>query len=311
MNSDTCQLITDRIVEALEAGLVPWRKPWKADRTNCPLRATGDPYRGVNILVLQATAMARGYASPYWLTFNQAKKAGGNVRKGEQGTPVVFYKTVAKKKDAETGESPGSYRLLRHYTVFNLDQIEGVEMPALEPLPERDPIAACDQIVARFVGALNGPRLNHGGDRAFYSPMFDRVQMPLLGQFDASESYYQTLFHELAHSTGHEDRLARQNWSEVTFGDASYAQEELVAEIAASFLCTEAGVDGDLDQSASYIGGWLRALKNDKTLVVKAAAAAQKAAGHILGEAPSGASPDAIGAASGLLAAHTNPWEGS
>jgi antirestriction protein ArdC len=283
MNSDTCQLITDRILEALEAGLVPWRRPWKADGSNKPLRSNGEPYKGVNVLVLLATAMSRGYGSPYWLTFNQAKALGGSVRKGETGTPVVFYKTV-RRKPSEDGEEQGAYRLLKHYTVFNLEQVDGVEMPPLEPLPERDTIASCDELVAHFVGALNGPAIGHGGDRACYAPFLDRVQMPLIGQFDSSELYYGTLFHELAHSTGHESRLARQNWSEVTFGDSSYALEELVAEIASAFLAVEVGLELELEQSAAYIGGWLKALKNDKQLVVKAAAAAAKATAHILGE---------------------------
>jgi antirestriction protein ArdC len=293
MKSDTYTVVTERIIEALEAGHIPWSQPWGVDRTNRPLRSTGQPYSGVNVLVLLATAMTRGYSSPWWLTFNQARKLGGCVRKGESGTPVVFYKTVTKKRTADD-EEPGAYRLLKHYTVFNLDQIDGVEMPEIEPLPERDPIQAADEIVHRYIGALNGPRLGHGGNSAYYSPFQDSVTMPLIGQFDSSEHYYSTLFHELAHSTGHESRLARQNWSEATFGSESYAREELVAEIAAAFLSGESGVDLAVEHHAGYIQSWLRALRDDKTLVIKAAAAAQKASEHVLGtkrsEEPAGSS---------------------
>lgn len=275
-------LVTARIVEALEAGIVPWHKPWRAFGGDAPQSlSTGKPYQGVNVWTLGATAMLKGYSSPWWVTFKQAKERGGSVRKGEKGTPVVFWKFL-EKKDATTGEVTGKIPLLRYFTVFNVDQCDNVPAPAIEALPERDPIEACESIARGYVG---GPEVKHGGNRAYYSPALDYIGMPQIGQFDTSEDYYGTLFHELAHSTGHADRLARKSLIQPTdFGTEDYSKEELVAEMAAAFLCGEAGIEVNVQHHASYIGSWLKSLSNDPKLVVQAAAAASKAASMILGE---------------------------
>jgi antirestriction protein ArdC len=284
---DAYQLVTDRIIEALEAGIVPWHKPWRAIGGDAPTSlSTGKPYNGVNVWTLAATSMLRGYSSQYWTTFKQCKDRGGSVRKGEKGTPVVFWKFI-EKKDV-TGEKTGTpgkdYKIpfLRYFTVFNLDQCDGIEAPASEPLPVRDPIEACEQIAR---GYIDGPTVNHGGNRAYYSPALDIVGMPRIEAFETSEHYYGTLFHELAHSTGHVDRLARKSLVHPTpFGTEDYSREELVAEMAAAFLCGDAGIPVNVTHHASYVGSWLKNLGEDPKLVVQAAAAATKAARLILGE---------------------------
>lgn len=279
---DTYQLVTDRIVEALEAGIVPWHKPWRAIGGDSPTSlSTGKPYNGVNVWVLAATSMLRGYSSQYWTTFKQCKERGGSVRKGEKGTPVVFWKFL-EKTDPTTGEVNGKIPLLRYFTVFNTDQCDGIETPTQEPLPARDPIEACESIARGYV---DSPTVNHGGNRAYYSPALDMIGMPRIEAFDTSEHYYGTLFHELAHSTGHVDRLARKSLVHpAPFGSEDYSKEELIAEMAAAFLCGEAGIEVNVTHHASYIGSWLKSLKSDPKLVIQAAAAATKAAKMILGE---------------------------
>jgi antirestriction protein ArdC len=285
-NNDAYNVVTERIIEALEAGIVPWHRPWKSALAGGgPLSlATGKPYRGVNVFILGVTAAMRGYESPYWLTFKQAKTRGGTVRKGEKGTQVVLWKPV--KRDEEKGardDKPSSYLLLRYYTVFNADQCDGLKLPAVEEVPEHDPVEAADVIAEQYRSTV-GPRVSHGGDRAYYSPNLDYVQMPVQGAFDTAESYYGVLFHELAHSTGHESRLKRDGIAAVSpFGTESYAQEELVAEMAAAFLCGEAGIEPNVPQHTAYIASWLRRLKDDRKLVVQAAGQAQRAADLIVG----------------------------
>jgi len=279
---DAYSAVTARIIEALEAGVVPWHKPWRSFAGNAPRSmSTGKAYQGVNVWTLGATAMMRGYSSPYWITFKQAKERGGSVRKGEKGSPVVFWKFL-DKKDPATGEVDGKIPLLRYFTVFNVEQCDGIEAPAIEALPEREPIEACEAIAR---GYIDGPTVNHGGDRAYYSPALDMIGMPRIGQFDTTEHYYGTLFHELAHSTGHADRLARKSLVHpAAFGSEDYSREELVAEMAAAFLCGEAGIEVNVVHHASYIGSWLKALQDDNRLVVQAGAAAHKAAALILGD---------------------------
>jgi antirestriction protein ArdC len=319
--ADAYRIVTDRIIEALEAGVVPWRKPWRNVRGQGPTSMqTGREYRGVNVWILSVTAHLRGYTSPYWATFKQAqeraveaaikdgreivkktnKRGGtyyveiidgetvafrGGVRKGETGTQVVLWKPVRKTAENENGETEDrSYLILRYFTVFNLEQCDGIEAPVEEPLPERDPIARAEEIVTGYIG---GPEIRHGGNRAYYSPALDYIQMPQRGQFSTSEHYYGTLFHEQAHSTGHESRLNRDSLiSPTPFGSEDYSKEELVAEMTAALLCGEAGIEINVEHHAGYIASWLRELQNDRKLVVQAAARAQKAADLVLGIQP-------------------------
>jgi antirestriction protein ArdC len=281
--ADAYQAVTDRIIAALEEGTIPWRKPWTSVRGEWPTSLqTGREYRGINVWLLSIEAMLHGYSSPYWVTFKQAKARGGHVRQGEKATSVTLWKPISKEIENEEGEAEMQrFLLLRSYSVFNLEQTDGIEMPEPEPLPERDPIADCEAIVT---GYLLGPRIQHGGNSAYYAPALDIVQMPQRGQFDTSEAYYGTLFHELAHSTGHSERLNRPELIlPKPFGSEDYSKEELIAEMAAAMLTAEGGIEVNVPHHAGYIQHWLKALKDDRKLVVQAAAKAQKASDLILG----------------------------
>lgn len=269
--------ITEQILAQLEKGTVPWRKPW---RTALPKNlVSGKPYRGINTLMLGV----QGFGSAYWATFRQAEKLGGTVKKGEHGTLVVFtnWFEVVDKKTGEEKEVP----FLKSYVVFNLAQTTGIEAPAEEQKAPVSPIALCEEVVS---GMADKPRIGFdGGSRAYYSPLTDSVHLPAQTRFESAEGYYGTLFHELVHSTGHAKRLARKGVAQVSgFGTESYSQEELVAEIGAAFLCGTNGIDtGNVENSASYIAGWLKSLKDDRKLVVVAAAQAQRAVDYITGSA--------------------------
>jgi len=275
-------VITDRIIELLEKGVIPWHRPWAGGEAPRNL-ASGKPYRGINPFLLSAA----GYASSWWLTFNQAKQRGGHVRKGEQSTPVVFWKWLIVP-DKESGE-PGKRKripFLRYYRVFNVEQCEGIEAPALK-LPGGacggfSPIEAAERIVQTMPKA---PAIVTGEPRAYYRPATDTVNMPARELFESGEGYYTTLFHELTHSTGHASRLSRPGVGDVAaFGSQTYSREELIAEMGAAYLCGEAGiVQRTIDNAASYIASWLKRLKDDRKLIIVAAAQAQKAADFILG----------------------------
>jgi len=268
---DVYALITDRIVSMLEDGVIPWRKPWSGESGAPKNLLSGKNYRGINSLLFHCA----GYGSPYWLTFKQAKDKGGSVRKGEKGFPCIFW-SFAKKENKDTGETK-EYGFLKSYTVFNVEQTEGIEYAKPETF-EGSPIAVCESIVKNMPQA---PKLIVGaGSRACYSPMQDVVNVPALDRYKITAEYYSTLFHELAHSTGHESRLNRD--LDGSFGSDSYAREELIAEMAAAFVCGHCGIENDtVENSASYINGWLDRLKKDSKLVIQAAGKAQKAADWI------------------------------
>lgn len=273
-------VITERIVAKLEAGVVPWRRPWSGYGE--PMNLTSKrAYRGINVFLLSAS----GFQSPYWLTFRQAQELGGNVKKGEKATPVVFWKQweVDDIDDDGTRSKRRSF-VLRYYSVFNVAQCDGIKPPTLE-MPTRNftPIAECERIVADMP---NRPTLQHVEAKAYYSPTQDLVNMPVRESFTGVPEYYSTLFHELTHSTGHESRLNRRGSTVPRFfGDRDYSQEELVAEMGAAFLCGTAGIDNaTLDNSAAYLSGWIRKLRGDSKLAVMAASQAQKAADYILGK---------------------------
>lgn len=281
---DVYQVVTDRILEALEAGYVPWHRPWKT-RTDGPLSlSTRRPYRGVNVFLLHYTAHAKGYASPWWGTYRQIAERGGQVRKGEKATTIVYWRMIEKKDAVENVVE--RIPLLRVFHVFNVDQCDGeMRIPKVDdsPLADHEPLDVCQAITTRYL-ALNGPTLDHGGNRASYSPTRDAVRMPLIGQFESPEAYHATLFHELVHSTGHSSRFARPSLVEPTpFGTPDYSREELVAEMGAAFLCGEAGIDVNYPQHAAYLDSWMKALRDDAKLLVQAAGAAQKAADLIVG----------------------------
>jgi antirestriction protein ArdC len=229
------QVITDRILALLEQGTVPWHQPWDSV-TGLPRNLFSQrPYRGINVWML--TAM--GYASPFWATFNQVKTAGGSVRKGERGVPVVFWK-VYIKEDQETGDEEQRF-VLRYFTVFNAAQLDGVAVPEILGTPDRfTPIERCEQLVSAMP---NRPTIIEGHQRAFYQPATDTLHMPIPQCFQSPEAYYAILLHELTHSTGHQSRLNRKTMTDLClFGSPTYAKEELVAEMGAAYLCGVCGI---------------------------------------------------------------------
>lgn len=261
--------VADAILEMLDQGTVPWRKPWDSTRPENAI--TGKAYRGFNSVWLAI----RGFGSPYWAGFKQWKQRKCTVRAGQHGSKI-FIPIIRKWKDAD-GEDEVRCVGFRTGTVFNAEQVEGGDIPVVEER-DHDAIAACEQVVA---GMPNRPEMRADTDRAYYVPSTDTVHVPLLGQFHTAEGYYSTVFHELAHATGHKSRLDRDLSSYATH---AYSKEELVAEFAAAMLCGHTGIDpATLENSAAYIATWRKRLSADKSIVVKAASAAQRAADHILG----------------------------
>ena len=242
---------------------------------------TKKPYRGINVLLTGIEASMQGYADTRWLTYRQAQAKGGQVRRGEKGLSIIFWKML-KKEDFETGEL-SAVPLLRYYTVFNVEQCDWEKPLEVESKPtEHHPHHMAEAIQKGYVA---GPEVKYGGGSAFYQHIPDSVHLPTKESFNTSEGYYATLFHELCHSTGHPSRLNREGFStSVKFGSAVYSREELVAEMGAAFLMGEAGLASATEaNSASYIDGWLGKFKGDKRLVITAAGAGQKAADRILG----------------------------
>jgi antirestriction protein ArdC len=287
---DVYAIVTEKIISLLESGVVPWRRPWTS--TGLPRNLiTKKPYRGINHFLLSASK----FVSPFWLTMRQANQLGGSIRKGEESTIVVFWKVDDTGQSSEEIESEESEHknnrrfLLRYYRIFNLEQCE---MPPaiLGKLPkiethQHEPITAC----AEIIGCMpNAPEIVHGGSKAFYSPMTDRVTLPALELFTSAEEYYATAFHELVHSVGHQKRLARESILEAApFGSAVYSKEELIAEMGAAYLCATSGISpAVIENQAAYIAGWLKKLRDDRRLAVHAAAQAQKAADYVLGRFP-------------------------
>lgn len=272
--------VTDRIVEALEKGVVPWRKPWSAGPRNAE---SGRKYRGVNRLLLDFTTLERGFESSGWLTYAAARRLGGYVRRGESGTMVIYYERFEKQRPTEPSwDQETSHQhvfLARHFFVWNLDQIEGCEglkqsYHSLFGTPPHDAVA--EEILTR-----PGAAIRYGGDSAAYSPTSDEIVLPLRAAFPSPEAFYSTAFHELTHWSGHTTRLGRA--LNGRFGDEDYAREELVAELGASMLCSHAGLDVVAD-SAAYIDSWIRVLRQDCRAIFEAARDAQTAADFILGE---------------------------
>jgi antirestriction protein ArdC len=269
------QVITDRVLALLEQGTAPWRQPWDST-TGVPRNLFSQrKYRGINVWLL--TAM--GYASPFWATFNQVKTAGGSVRKGERGVPVVFWK-VYTKEDPETGDEEKRF-VLRHFTVFNAAQLDGVAVPAIAvPSHRFTPMERCAQLVGSMP---NRPPIIEGHQQAFYTPATDTLHMPIPQCFQSPKAYYATLFHELTHAVGHPSRLNRHTLTDLClFGSPTYAKEELVAEMGAAYLCGVCGIaNATLDNSAAYLQSWMQVLHDNPTMLVHAAAQAQRAADYI------------------------------
>jgi antirestriction protein ArdC len=283
---NTYEIVTERIINLLERGVIPWRRPWAS--TGLPRNLVSKKtYRGVNSFLLGATK----YVSPFWLTLKQANQLGGSVRKGEHGELVIFWKvegldeTDRDTVNIEGNESARRRLLLRFYRVWNLEQC-ALPQAVLDKLPtieihEHDPIEAAEKIVA---GMPNRPPIRYEGSKAYYNSVTDQITLPPRELFTSAEEFYGTLDHELVHAAGAPKRLNRESIAEAApFGSPVYATEELIAEMGAAFLCAEAGISpAVIANEAAYIQGWLGKLRGEKRLVVIAAAQAQKAADYIL-----------------------------
>ncbi len=277
---DTYQRITDTIVEQLETGTKPWIRPWRGNVRSSliPRRATGEAYRGINVLMLWISGQMFGYEENTWMTYRQAQDLGAQVRKGEKGTLVVKYGTFTPKEREDDEERSIPY--LKGYTVFNVEQIENLPDRFFSPI-EETPATAVPHLetVETFVNRT-GAKVAYGGTQACYRPTRDDILMPDRQRFVSEVHLYSTLLHEMSHWSGAKHRLDRDMSGR--FGSESYAVEELIAELAASFLCADLGVAHDpRDNTAAYLANWLAVLKNDKRAIITAAAKAQVTADYL------------------------------
>lgn len=286
--TDVYTRVTDKIIADLEHGVRPWAKPWNADnattRITLPVRANGIPYRGINVLLLWGETLAKGYRSNRWMTFKQAFELGANVRKGEHGSLVVYANTVTKSDENDDGElTEHNIAFMKGYTVFNVEQIDNLpEGYRVEPDTEQQPHAMPLQLIefAETFFGRTGATVCHGGNRAFYAPGLDIVQLPPAEAFDTAESYEATKAHEITHWTSHYTRLNRQLGKR--FGDEAYAAEELIAEMGAAFLCAQLSITPETRADhASYLDHWLKVLKADKKAIFTAAGHAQRACDYL------------------------------
>lgn len=266
------ELVTEKILEQLEKGVIPWRKPWT--NANAVNWVTQKPYRGINTMLLEPGEYA---------TFKQISDAGGKVKKGEKSHIVVFW-TWLEKEDQDTNEIK-KIPFLRYYRVFEINtQVEGLKSKRDVQQYEHNPIEEAEKI---FKGYINCPTYSYNPGSAYYLPEKDHINVPPLKDYKIADEFYSTLFHEMIHSTGHKSRLSRSGiTSKASFGDEIYSKEELIAEMGAQMLCGVARIDNStIENSESYIQSWLRVLREEgnKKLIVQAAAQAQKAADYILG----------------------------
>jgi antirestriction protein ArdC len=285
--ADVYARITDRIVADLERGVRPWVRPWNAanaaERVTRPLRSNGMPYQGINVVLLWSEAVSRGFASSTWMTFKQSLELGGHIRKGETGTMVVYANKIIKTETDDKGDDvERTVPFLRAYTVFCVDQIDGLPdqyytSVAPSTPPERR-IAHADAFFAN-----TGATIRHGGDKAYFAPSLDLIQMPLFESFRDAGSYTATLAHECVHWTAPAHRVNR-DLSRYAKDRSERAREELIAELGACFLSADLGVVPELEpraDHASYLASWLEVLSNDKRFIFSAAAHGQRAVTYL------------------------------
>ena len=279
--------VTNAIIADLETGVRPWTKPWSAEhlagRISRPLRHNREPYSGINVILLWAEATARGFGCPMWMTFRQALALVGHVRKGEHGSTVVYANRINRTEQGDDGQDvERTIPFLKAYTVFNIDQVEGLpESYYAKPEPRPDHAQRIGPVEDFF--AATQADVRHGGDSAYYAVHADYVQMPPFECFEDPESYYATLAHECTHWTRHPARLDR-DFGRTRWGDDGYAREELVAELGAAFLCADLGLElSPRPDHAAYIDSWLKVLKDDKRFIFAAAAHAQRACDFLHG----------------------------
>lgn len=286
-NTNIYDQITNQIVKQMENGIVPWQKPWENGTfMGCISHTSGKPYSLLNQMLLNGKAGE-------WLTYNQVHAEGGRVKAGEKASTVVFWKYLDKveKQEDENGNEievvTGKFPILKGYAVFHIDQCEGIKTKHAKGVRryEHEASEEAEKVIANYVERDGLKLFIEDSDRAYYRPSTDEVHVPMMQQYKVCEEYYSTMFHELTHSTGHKKRLNRKEVSGVSFfGDEDYSKEELTAEIGAAFLCQTVGLECEkaFNNSVAYLQGWLKALKNDKKLIVLAAAKAEAAVNYIL-----------------------------
>jgi antirestriction protein ArdC len=284
VRSDVYTRVTDRIIADLERGVRTWMKPWEAKnmegRISLPLRHCGTPYRGINVLLLWGEAVANGFTSNKWMTYRQAVELGGHVRKGEHGALVVYANKITRSEQDESGaDVEREIPFMKGYTVFNVEQIEGLpEGYAGAPEAPKEKMTLIEEAESFFTAS--GATFRHGGNRAFYAPSHDVIQLPSPEAFRDAESYAATKAHELTHWTAHSSRMDRTLGKR--FGDEAYAAEELVAELGSAFLCSALGITPEQrEDHAAYIGHWLKVLRSDKRAIFTASAHAQRAVDYL------------------------------
>ena len=279
MKKDIYEMITDRIIEQLENGVVAWQKPWTGVHDGAYNRISNKPYSLLNQMLLSKTGE---YAS-----FKQWTELGGHIKKGEKAEIVTFWKIQPIEEENEDGEKViKQIPLLRYYNVFHISQVEGVEPKSID-LNELQPIEEAERIKTEYMQREHIKILEKVTDKAFYSPSLDYIQVPCKEQYQNIEEFYSTLFHEITHSTGHKVRLDREDVKDcMYFGSENYSKEELCAELGSAFLINKLGIASSksFTNSTAYIQSWLRVLKNDKKFIISASSRAEKAVKYILNE---------------------------
>lgn len=279
IKTDIYQTVTDSIITALEAGVKPWTCPWQrvSGMSGLPSNyATGIAYSGMNIMLLWCSASKQSFCDSRWMTYKHAQAAGGQVRKGEHGTTAIFYTTLEKENNAgEIDHIP----ILKTFTVFNVQQIDGLVLTTETVGPEAtfDPLPKAENLFS-----MSGANIIEKGQNALFSPSTDEVWLPERYLFSDAVNFYATALHELVHWSGDKKRLNREMKGK--FGSEDYAFEELIAELGSAFLMADLGIVGEV-QHESYIASWLKALKNDKRYIFKAASAASKAHSYLMDKA--------------------------
>lgn len=279
MKTNVYKMVTNRIIEQLEKGMIPWQKPWSGSNKGAYNRISNKPYSLLNQMTLQHTGE--------YATFKQWTDLGGHIRKGEKAEQIVFWKIQPIEKENEDGEKViRQIPILKYFNVFHISQVDGVEPKSIN-LNELQPIEEAERIKTEYMKREHIKILEKVTDKAFYSPSLDYIQIPCKEQYQNIEEFYSTLFHEMTHSTGHKVRLDREDVKDcVYFGSENYSKEELCAELGSAFLINKLGIESSksFNNSTAYIQSWLRVLKNDTHFIVSASSRAEKAVNYILNE---------------------------
>lgn len=278
MGKNVYQMVTDRIIEQLESGIIPWEKPWSGMGCGAYNRITKKPYSGINQMLL---AHKGEYA-----TFKQWQKLGGKIKAGAKAEIVVFWKMLEFEEQNKEGKLvKKNVPILRYYNVFHISNVEGVE-PLSRPEKEFTPIEEGDRVINEYINREHIKFTEENGDDAFYRPSTDSIVVPMRGQFNIINEYYSTVFHEMTHSTGHKNRLDRDGIQDIHFGSETYSKEELIAEIGSATIMNILGIENEKSfrNSVAYIQNWLSVLRNDSRFIVTAAGKADKAVNYIFGE---------------------------